>query len=252
MEHYIECHSVQKVIFHIFWSFYTYYNNIPSLVTYTFSYNELQLNQAINMCFQFLYNIFLYLHFKCFPFPGLPFINPLSHPPCLYEGISTHPPTLIFPPWHFPHPGTSNTLRPKGHSPTNVHQGHPLPHKQPESWLLFARWSSPWELWGVWMVDTVASPMWLKTSSAPSVPSPIPSSGTPCSVQWPLRRQPYQALASKHFPVSTILNRFSDCVWDGFPGRAVSGWPFLQSLLPTSSLYFLLWVICSPFLEALM
>jgi hypothetical protein len=39
---------------------------------------------------------FLYLHFKCFPFPGLPFRNPLSHPfsPCLYEGAPppTHPP----------------------------------------------------------------------------------------------------------------------------------------------------------------
>jgi len=28
------------------------------------------------------------------------------------------------------------------------------------------------------------------------------------------------------------------CIWTGSPGGAVSGWPFLQSLLQTSSLYF--------------
>jgi hypothetical protein len=54
----------------------------------------------------------------------------------------------------------------------------------------------------------------LQTPSAPSVPSPTPSSGTLCSVQWlaenihlyicqalaePLKRQLYQAPVRKHF-----------------------------------------------------
>jgi len=36
---------------------------------------------------------------------------------------------------------------------------------------------------------------------------------------------------------------FVGCIWDGSPSGAVSGWPFLQSLLHSLSLYFLLWVI---------
>ena len=63
----------------------------------------------------------------------------------------------------------------------------------------------------------------------------------------PLRRQPYQASISKHFPASTIALRFGGCIWDGSPGGSVSGWPFLQSLLHTLSLYLLSWVFCSPF-----
>jgi hypothetical protein len=35
-------------------------------------------------------------------------------------------------------------------------------------------WFSTWELWGVWLVDTVVLPMGLQTLSAPSVLSLIP------------------------------------------------------------------------------
>ena len=35
--------------------------------------------------------------------------------------------------------------------------------------VLFSRWFSPWEFWGVWLVDLVVLPMGLQTSSAPSV-----------------------------------------------------------------------------------
>jgi hypothetical protein len=56
--------------------------------------------------------------------------------------------------------------------------------------------------------------------------------GSPSSVQYlaasfllcicqalakPLRRQPYQASISKHFPASTITSEFGGCIWDGSP-----------------------------------
>jgi hypothetical protein len=80
---------------------------------------------------------------------------------------------------------------------------------------------------------------------------------TPCSIQWlassihlcicqalaePLRRQLYQTPVSKHLLASTIVSGFGNCIRDGFLGGAVSGWPFLQSLLHTFSLYLLPWV----------
>jgi hypothetical protein len=69
-----------------------------------------------------------------------------------------------------------------------------------------------------------------------------------CSVQWlaasihicicqtleePLRRKLYQAPVSKYLLASAIVSEFRVCRWDGSPGGAVSGWPFLQSLLHT-------------------
>jgi hypothetical protein len=55
-----------------------------------------------------------------------------------------------------------------------------------------------------------------------------------------LRRQQYQAPINMHFPASTIASGVGDSMWDGSPDGAVSGWLFLQSLLHTLSLYFLL------------
>jgi hypothetical protein len=48
-----------------------------------------------------------------------------------------------------------------------------------------------------------------------------------------------------HFLASTIVSGFSNCIWDKSPSGAVSGWPFLQSLLNTLSPYLLL-LFCSP------
>jgi hypothetical protein len=137
---------------------------------------------------------------------------------------------------------------------------------QLEPWVppcvLFGWWFSPWELLGVWLVDIVVLPMGLRTPSAPLVISLSPQLGTPCSVQWlstsiplcicqalaePLSRQLYLGPVSMHFLASTIMSGFSDCIWDGSPGGAVSEWPFLQSLLHTLSLYLLPSVFCSPF-----
>jgi hypothetical protein len=50
--------------------------------------------------------------------------------------------------------------------------------------VLFRCWSSPWELWGYWLVPIVFSSMELQTPSAPWVLSLAPSVGILCSVQW--------------------------------------------------------------------
>jgi hypothetical protein len=127
---------------------------------------------------------------------------------------------------------------------------------QLESWVppcvLLDWWLSTWELWGVWLVDNVVLPMGLQTPSTPTVLSLTPLLRKLCSVQWlaksiclcisqalakPLRRQLYRAPVSMHFLATTTVSAFGDFIWDGSPGEAVSGWPFLQSLLHNSSLY---------------
>jgi hypothetical protein len=138
---------------------------------------------------------------------------------------------------------------------------------QLEPWVppcvLFGWWFSPWEVWGYyWLVRIVVPPMGLQIPSASWVLSLASPLGTLCSVQWlarsihlcicqvliePLRRQLYQAPVNKNLLASTIVSEYGDCIWDGSPGGAVSGWSFLQSLLHTLSLYFLPWVFCSPF-----
>jgi hypothetical protein len=89
-------------------------------------------------------------------------------------------------------------------------------------------------------------PMGLQTPLAPWVLSLAPSLGTLCSIQWmavsihfcicqalaePLRKQLYQGPVSKLLLASAIVSGFGDCIRDGSPGGAVSGWSFLQSLL---------------------
>jgi hypothetical protein len=111
------------------------------------------------------------------------------------------------------------------------------------------------KLWGILLIDIVVLPMGLQTPSAPSVLSLTLLLGTLCSVQWlavsirlytcqalaePLRRQLHQAPVSMHFLASTMVSGFGDCIWDGSPGGAISGWPFLQSLLHILSPYLLL------------
>jgi hypothetical protein len=63
----------------------------------------------------------------------------------------------------------------------------------------------------------------------------------------PLWRQLYQAPVSKYFLESTIASEFRNYIWDGSPGGADFGWPFLQSLPhivfvspPVGVLFFLL------------
>jgi hypothetical protein len=155
---------------------------------------------------------------------------------------------------------------PRASLPIDVQQGHPLLHMQLEPWVplceLFGWWFNPREFWGFWLVHIDVPPKGWQTPSAPSVLSLAPPLGTLCSVQWlagsihlcicqalaePLRRQLYQAPISKLLLASTIVSGFGNCIWDGSPDEAVSGWPFLLSLLHTLSLYLLSRVFCSPF-----
>jgi hypothetical protein len=55
-----------------------------------------------------------------------------------------------------------------------------------------------------------------------------------------LRRQLYQVPVSKHFLASAIVSGLDVCIWNGSSGGEGSGLPFLQSLLHTLSLYFLI------------
>jgi hypothetical protein len=108
---------------------------------------------------------------------------------------------------------------------------------QLEPWVppcaLLGWWFSPWDLWGVWLVDIVVLPMGLQTPSAPSILSLAPPLGTLYSVQWlaesihlcicqalsePPRRQLYQFPFSNYLLASTIVSEFGDCIWDGSQG----------------------------------
>jgi hypothetical protein len=194
------------------------------------------------------------------PYPIAPPLAPMKVVP------PPHLPTLTFLPWHSPTLGHQTPSGPRTAPPTDVQQDHPLPHMGSEPWVPlcvpFCWWSSPWELLEFCPVDNIALPLELQAPSATLDHSPTPPSGTSCSVQWlsvkfhlcicqaqaePLRRQPYQVPVSRLFPALTIAPRFGDCIWDGLPGGAVSGWPFLQSMFHTVSPYFLLLVFCSPF-----
>ena len=159
-----------------------------------------------------------------FPFPGLPFGDPLFHSPslCLYEGAPppTHPLSSSHPgiPLHqgVEHPQAQGPLLPLMSNKDILCHIHMWPAPWVPPCVFFGWWSSPRELRGVCPVDTVAPSMGLQTPLAPSVPSPSPPSGTPTTVQWlaesfclcicqalaePLRRQPYclpSASTSRH------------------------------------------------------
>ena len=108
------------------------------------------------------------------------------------------------------------------------------------------------------MVHIFVPPMGLKTPSAPWILSLAPPLGILCIVQclaesihlcicqeqaYPFRKQLYQAPVSKHLLASTTMSEFGNCIWDGSPDGAVTGWPFLQSLLHSLSLYLFPWGI---------
>jgi hypothetical protein len=107
-----------------------------------------------------LIGYFLYLRFKCFPLSRSPLWNsPICSPSfCLYKG-APHPPTPVLKPWH------SHTLRhqtlsgPRASPPTDVQQGHPLPHMWPAPWVFFGWCSSPQEFLGSSLL-TLLLPPW--------------------------------------------------------------------------------------------
>jgi hypothetical protein len=159
----------------------------------------------------FLIVYFIYLHFKCYPLSRFPLCKTPTPSALHYFCEGAPPPT------------------------------HPLLPQHPSIPLY----------WGIKPSQEQGSPLPLMTDKSPSAPSVLPL--TPQSDGWaasihicisqdmaePLRRQLYQAPVGKHFLASAIVSGFGVCMWDGSPGGAVSGWPFLQSLFHSLSLYFL-------------
>ena len=121
--------------------------------------------------------------------------------------------------------------------------------------MVFTHWKvgiSP-KAWNTW--DTIHRPQEAQEEGRPksSVLSLTHPFGNLCSFQWlavgihlcicqtvaePLKKKLYQAPVSKHFVASTIVSWFGVCIWDGSPGGAVSGWPFLSLY---STLYLLIY-----------
>jgi hypothetical protein len=102
----------------------------------------------------FFFGYFLYLYLKCFSFSRAPLQNPpypIPPPPASMR-VLLHPPTTpIFPPWHYPTLGHWTPSGLRASLPTDVQQGHLLPHMWSAPWVapcvFFGWWSSPWELW---------------------------------------------------------------------------------------------------------
>jgi hypothetical protein len=127
--------------------------------------------------------------------------------------------------------------------PIDDQQGHPLLHLWLEPWVtpcvLFGWWFSSFELGGGgWLVGIVVLLTELQTPSAPSILSLTPHWGPHAQsmigcehlpLYWSGSGRASQDPVSKHFLASPIVSGFGVYIWDGSPGEAVSGWPFLQS-----------------------
>jgi hypothetical protein len=111
----------------------------------------------------FFIGYFLYLHFQCYPlfqFPPLetPSIIPLLL--LLWDSSPTYPPThSCLPTLEFPYTGNRAFSGSRASPPIDDWQGHPLLHMQLDPWVspgvLFGWWCSPWELWGLWLIDII-------------------------------------------------------------------------------------------------
>jgi hypothetical protein len=97
------------------------------------------------IAFFFLVLFFTYIS-NVFPFPGLLFKNPLSHPVFIrvFPHPPTHPPTPAFMPWHSSTLGHRTSSGPRASLPTDVQQSHHPP------WvahcIFFGWWSSSGQL----------------------------------------------------------------------------------------------------------
>jgi hypothetical protein len=194
----------------------------------------------------YLFTFQMLFHFLISPLQKSPIP---SHLLLLLWGCApTYPSIPVSPPSHSPTLGHQVFTGPRASSPIDAQQGHPLLCIWLEPWVppcvLLGWWFRPWELW---LVDIVVHPIELQTPSPPSVLSLTPPFRTPMissMVGWqhpPLYMSGFSRpsqetaiLGSSQHALLGIHN--SVCIWDGSPGRAVSGWPFLQSLLHTLSL----------------
>jgi hypothetical protein len=85
----------------------------------------------------------------------------------------------------------------------------------------------------VWPVDTVAPPMGLQILSAPLVPSPSPSSGTRCSVQWLATNNRLCICQTLAEPLRRLIPSWGS-LWMVFP--SVSASQFVSIFPPVSIL----------------
>ena len=105
-----------------------------------------------------------------------------------------------------------------------------LLHKQLNAWVppcvLFGWWFSPWELWGVWLVNIFVLPMRLQN---PSPTLGFPRSEVGCEHlhmywSWSGRTSHGTAIPaplSKCFLTSAIVSGFGVCRWDGSLGSSL-------------------------------
>jgi hypothetical protein len=92
------------------------------------SFNFLNMIQVF---FSSFIGYFLYLHFKCHPFSMSPLwkLPILSTPTPASMRVLPHPPNHShLPALAFPYTDASNPFSPRAAPPTDVQQGHPLPH----------------------------------------------------------------------------------------------------------------------------
>jgi hypothetical protein len=124
----------------------------------------------------FIFNgYFIYRHFRCYPLPSFSSTNTVFFfpSPFLYDGA---PPSAYRLLPQCPSIPLCWAIEPP------QDQGAPLPVMPYKaiicsifscshgflSCVLSDWWFSPWEAWGVWLVDNVVLPMWMQMPSAPS------------------------------------------------------------------------------------
>jgi hypothetical protein len=193
------------------------------------------------------------------PLPHLPSANPPSHPLFPSKRVLPHLPThhLYLPHWcSIPLHETSSLHRTKNLPSHRCQIRQSSDRAWTHPYIYFGWWFNPWELWRGWGSNWLILLffLWgcnpLQLFSVLPLTLPLWSLG---SVWWlavsicncicqvlaePLRGQLYQASVCKHFLASAIVSGFGVWKWVGSQGEAVSGGPFLQSLLHFLSLHF--------------
>jgi hypothetical protein len=164
--------------------------------------------RPVPISFLLIWIIYLFTFQMLSPFP----ISPLETPYPASMRVLPHPPTH---PPHGPRIALHWGIKP------SLDQGPPLPS----------------------MSDKAPSAPSSKSSIGVLVLSSMVDCEHPICVGHylaePLSRQLYQSAVSKYFLASAIVSGFGVCVWGGFQGGTVYGWPFFQSLLHSLYLYFL-------------
>lgn len=148
--------------------------NIVTICSFLFS--------LFSKCKLFFIGDLIYLHFLLSPFPLFPPANSLSHP-LFYEGTpkqEIHPSTYShITALAFLHTGAPSLYSGRSPLPLMTDKAtyaaeSPVGPSMCTLWW----WFSPWELWGIWLVNILVLSMGWETPSAPSV---LPVTSPLCS-----------------------------------------------------------------------